>query len=66
MRHGNMERHTVTRRDPGMETCLFSSLWDDEAEAHRISRFIPFRFSHLREFVNCAVLSASAVSLHSL
>ena len=26
MRHGNMERHTVTRRDPGMETCLFSSL----------------------------------------
>ena len=26
MRHGNMERHMVTRRDPGMETCLFSSL----------------------------------------
>jgi len=26
MRHGNMERHTVARRDPGMETCLFSSL----------------------------------------
>jgi hypothetical protein len=26
MQHGNMERHTVTRRDPGMETCLFSSL----------------------------------------
>jgi hypothetical protein len=22
----NMERHLVTRRDPGMETCLFSSL----------------------------------------
>jgi hypothetical protein len=21
-----MERHLVTRRDPGMETCLFSSL----------------------------------------
>ena len=23
---GNMERHMVTRRNPGMETCLFSSL----------------------------------------
>ena len=26
MRHGNMGQHMVTRRDPGMETCLFSPL----------------------------------------
>jgi hypothetical protein len=32
MRHGNMERHLVTRRDPGMETCLFSSLLRDKLE----------------------------------
>jgi hypothetical protein len=26
MQTWNMERHLVTRRDPGMETCSFSSL----------------------------------------